>query len=100
MYLEAVTVRDRLVCRLYSFPPLTPPERSMSWNLKDAKDSSSVAGSDVLSDFDPLELTFTQSQHSLDLNNPDSSTSSTSSIFSTCFVASAPLNANTLGASV
>jgi len=86
---------------LYSFTPLTPPERRASRDLKDLKDNASVAGSDVLSDFDPSELTFTQSQHNLNLNNLNASTSSTSSILSTSSVTSPTIsNANILGASV
>jgi len=80
---------------LYSFTPLTPPERRTSKDLKDIKDNASVAGSDVLSDFDPSELTFTQSQHNL-----NASTSSTSSILSTGSVTSAPSNTNVLGANI
>ena len=73
----------------------------MSRDLKDVKDSSSVAGSDVLSDFDPSELTFTQSQHNLNLNSLNSSTSSTSSILSVGSVGSStPPNTNIVGASV
>ena len=86
--------------RLYSFTPLTPPERRTSRDLKDTKDNASVAGSDALSDFDPSELTFTQSQHNFNLNNLNSSTSSTSSILSTGSIASIPPNANPLGASI
>jgi len=56
----------------------------------------SVAGSDVLSDFDPSELTFTQNQHSLSLN----ASTSISSDLSTCSVTSTPQNANALGASL
>ena len=89
-----------IICRLYSFTPLTPPERRTSRDLKDLKDNASVAGSDVLSDFDPSELTFTQSQHNLNLNNLNSSTSSTSSMSSIGPVASTPPNTNILGASV
>lgn len=84
-----------IVCRLYSFTPLTPPERRTS---RDIKDNASVAGSDVLSDFDPSELTFTQSQHNLNLNGLNASTSSTSSILSAGSVTSTP--PNILGASV
>ena len=55
----------------------------------------------MLSDFDPSELTFTQSQHNLNLNNLNASTSSTSSILSTASVTSStPPNGNTLGASI
>ena len=86
--------------RLYSFTPLTPPERRTSRDLKDVKDNASVAGSDVLSDFDPSELTFTQSQHNLNLNNLNASTSSISSILSTGSVTSTPQNTNVLGASL
>lgn len=90
-----------IIYRLYSFTPLTPPERRTSRDLKDIKDNASVAGSDVLSDFDPSELTFTQSQHNLNLNNLNSSTSSTSSTLPTGSVTSStPPNANILGASV
>ncbi|KAF9644860.1 hypothetical protein BDM02DRAFT_3121240 [Thelephora ganbajun] len=85
----------------YSFTPLAPPERRTSRDLKDVKDNTSVAGSDVLSDFDPSELTFTQSQHNLNLNDLNASTSSTSSILSTSSITSpTPLNVNTLGTSV
>lgn len=84
-----------VVCRLYSFTPLTPPERRAS---RDLKDSASVAGSDVLSDFDPAELTFTQSQHNLNFNNLNASTSSILSTGSV--IAPTPLNASILGASV
>jgi hypothetical protein len=84
--------------RLYSFTSLTPPERRTSRDLKDVKDNASVAGSDVLSDFDPAELTFTQSQHNLNFNNLNSSTSS---ILSTSSVISpTPLNASILGANI
>ena len=83
--------------RLYSFTPLTPPERQTS---QDLRDNASVNGSDVLSEFDPSELTFTQSQHNLALNNLNASTSSTSSIVSTGSVTATPLNVNTLGASL
>ena len=70
----------------------------MSRDLKDVKDNASVAGSDILSEFDPAELTFTQSQHNLTLNNLNASTSS---ILSTGPVISpTPLNASILGASV
>lgn len=87
-----------MVCSLYSFTPLTPPERRAS---RDIKDNASVAGSDVLSDFDPAELTFTQSQHNLNLNNLNASTSSVSSILSTgSVIAPTPLNASILGAGV
>lgn len=90
-----------IVRSIYSFTPLTPPERRTSRDLKDVKDNASVAGSDVLSDFDPSELTFTQSQHDLTLNHLNASTSSTSSILSTGSVASSiPPNANNLGASI
>ncbi|KAF9784514.1 hypothetical protein BJ322DRAFT_850843 [Thelephora terrestris] len=83
---------------LYSFTPLTPPERRAS---RDLKDSASVAGSDALSEFDAAELTFTQSQHNLTLSNLNASTASTSSILSTGpVVAPTPLNASILGASV
>jgi len=88
------------VCRLYSFTPLTPPERRTSKDIRDSKDNASVAGSDVLSDFDPSELTFTQSQHNLNLNNLNASTSSTSSTLSTNPAASPPPNTNVLGANV
>lgn len=87
-----------VVCRLYSFTPLTPPERQAS---RDLQDNASVAGSDVLSDFDPAELTFTQSQHDLTLHNLNTSTSSNSSILSAGSVVSPiPLNASILGANV
>ena len=90
--------------RFYSFTPLTPPERRTSRDVKDVKDvkdNASVAGSDALSDFDPSELTFTQSQHNLNLNNLSASTSSTSSMLSTgALTSSTPPNANVLGASV
>ena len=89
------------VRRLYSFTPLTPPERRTSRDIRDIKDNASVAGSDVLSDFDPSELTFTQSQHNLNLSNLNASTSSTSSTLPTGSVTSStPPNANILGASV
>ena len=86
-------------CRLYSFTPLTPPQRQAS---RDLKDNTSVASSDVLSDFDPAELTFTQSQHDLTLNNLNASTSSSSSILSTerSVVSPTPLNASILGTGV
>lgn len=84
-----------VVCRLYSFTPLTPPERRAS---RDLKDNASVAGSDVLSEFDPAELTFTQSQHNLNFNNLNASTSSILSTGSV--IAPTPLNASILGASV
>jgi hypothetical protein len=87
--------------RLYSFTPLTPPERRTSRDLRDLKDNASVAGSDVPSDFDPAELTFTQSQHNLTLNNLNASTSSTSSILSTGSVTPpTPLNGNILSTSL
>lgn len=87
--------------RLYSFTPLTPPERRTSREVKDVKDNASVAGSDALSDFDPSELTFTQSQHNLNLNNLNASTSSTSSMLSTgALTTSTPPNGSILGASV
>ena len=55
----------------------------------------------MLSEFDPSELTFTQSQHNLNLNNLNASTSSTSSILSPdSLTSSTPPNANTLGASI
>ena len=54
----------------------------------------------MLSEFDPSELTFTQSQHNLNLNGLNASTSSISSILSTSATSSTPLNANTLGASI
>jgi len=86
---------------LYSFTPLTPPERRTSRDVKDAKDNASVAGSDALSDFDPSELTFTQSQHNLNFNNLNASTSSTSSMLpSGALTSSTPPNTNILGASV
>ena len=73
----------------------------MSRDLKDLKDNASVAGSDVLSEFDPSELTFTQSQHNLNLNNLNPSTSSTSSILSPdSLTSSTPPNANNLGTSI
>ena len=85
-------------CRLYSFTPLTPPERQPS---RDLKDNTSIAGSDVLSDFDPAELTFTQSQHDLSLTNLNASTSSTSSVLSSgAIVSPTPLNASILGATI
>jgi len=97
--LESEADDPLIICRLYSFTPLTPPECRTSQDLKDIKDSASVAGSVVLSDFDPSELTFTQSQHNL--NNLNSSTSSTSSTLPTGSVTSpTPPNANILGASV
>jgi len=83
---------------LYSFTPLTPPERQAS---RDLKDSTSIAGSDIVSDFDAAELTFTQSQHDLTLNNLNASTSSSSSAFSTASIVSpTPLNASVLGTSL
>ena len=82
-----------VVCSLYSFAPLTPPKR---WASRDIKDNANV-----LSDFDPAELTFTQSQHNLNLNNLNALTSSTPSVLSTGSVtAPTPLNASILGASV
>jgi len=57
----------------------------------------------VLSDFDPSELTFTQSQHNLNLSSLSSlntSTSSTSSVLSASPATSTPQNTNILGASV
>ena len=84
--------------RLYSFTPLTPPERRTSRDLKDVKDNASVAGSDVPSDFDPSELTFTQSQHNLNLNNLNASTSSILSVGA--LTSSTPPNTNVIGASV
>jgi len=86
---------------LYSFTPLTPPERRTSQELTDVKDNASVSGSDVLSDFDPSELTFTQSHHNLNLDTLNSSTSSTSSILSAgSATSSTPPSTNILGASV
>lgn len=96
--LQSETDRFFVICRLYSFTPLTPPERRTSRELKD---NTSVAGSDVLSDFDPAELTFTQSQHDLTLSNLNASTSSSSSILSaTSVISPTPLNASVLGTSV
>jgi len=89
-----------IVFRLYSFTPLTPPERRTSRDLKDVKDNASVAGSDVLSDFDPSELTFTQSQHNLTLSGLNTSTSSTSSILSTGPATSVPQSTNPPGANI
>ena len=54
----------------------------------------------MLSDFDPSELTFTQSQHNLTLSGLNTSTSSTSSILSTGPPTSVPSNPNPLGTSV
>ena len=84
--------------RLYSFTPLTPPKRQAS---RDLKDNTSDAGSDVLSDFDPAELTFTQSQHDFTLSNLNTLTSSGPLVLSTGpIVSPTPPNASTLGASV
>lgn len=54
----------------------------------------------MLSDFDPSELTFTQSQHNLTLSGLNTSTSSTSSILSTGPATSVPANTNTLGSTI
>ena len=78
--------------------PLTPPEHQMS---QDLKDNMSVMRSGMLSEYDPSELMFTQSQHNLNLNNINASTSSTSPMSSTNSVTSStPLNMNTLGTSI
>ena len=90
-----------IVCRLYSFTPHTPLERRAGRDPKDPKNNMSIARSDALSDFDPSELTFAQSQHNLNLNNLNTSTPSTSSVLSTGSDTSLILqNSNTLGASV
>ena len=100
---DSCTLSTRLIAifRLYSFTPLTPPERQTSRELKDVKDNASVSGSDVLSDFDPSELTFTQSQHNLNLDSLNSFTSSTSSTLPAGpATSSTPPSTSILGASV